>query len=302
MIISFLIPFIVSLVTYIKILRNPEDDSSSSLIEENPISVPNVVYAYYFFYIIFGIWFKLFVYNVDDESHTQRICTKITMIVLIILKIYIDCVWFKTIVKKNELHFLLLGAIFIFLLIQIICNYIIYKMKIYFLLESNWITYTYYQISKLICLVYFTVMSFIKKKTPDDYSLLFFDLLILIVIMVYIYLVLLYNAFQFTFPYTIIYQIIFNFYFEWINVILFIFDDPIYVIKYIDKKCCFCDGFFYKIFLYLIMLIVLLFVFIICFILQIVEFIVNQFNKNDKNVKRKNYFKWISENFDICNK
>ena len=301
LIISFLIPFIVSLVTYIKILRN-EDDSSSSSFDEEPLSVPNVVYVFYFIYIIFGIWFKLFVYNVDDESHTQRICTKITMIVLIILKIYIDCVWFKIIVKKNELHFLLLGAILIFLLIQIICNYIIYKMKIYFLLEENWITYTYYQISKLICLVYFTVMSFIKKKNPDDYSLLFFDLLILIVIMVYIYLVLLYNAYQFNFPYTIIYQIVFNFYFEWINVILFLFDDPIFVIKYIDKKCCFCDSFFYKIFLYLIMLIVLFFVFIVCFILQIVEFIVNQFNKNDKNVKRKNYFKWISENFDICNK
>ena len=189
-----------------------------------------------------------------------------------------------------------------FLLIQIITNFVIYKLKIYFLLESNWITYTYYQISKLVCLVYFTIMSFIKKKTPDDYSILFVDLLILIVIMVYIYLVLLYNAFQFNFPYTIIYQIIFNFYFEWINVILYFFDDPIVVIKYIDKKCCFCDGFFYKIFLYLIMLIVLFFVFIVCFILQIVEFIVNQFNKNDESKKRKNYFKWMSENFDICNK
>jgi hypothetical protein len=224
------------------------------------------------------------------------------MIAFLILKIYIDCVFFKSIVKINELHFLLLAAIFVFLLIQIISNFIIYKLKIYFLLESNWITYTYYQISKLVCLVYFTIMSFIKKKTPDDYSVLFFDLLILIVIMVYIYLVLLYNAFQFNFPYTIIYQIIFNFYFEWINVILYIFDDPIFVIKYIDKKCCFCDGFFYKIFLYLIMLIVLFFVFIVCFILQIVEFIVNQFNKSDENKKRKNYFKWMSENFDICNK
>ena len=117
-------------------------------------------------------------------------------------------------------------------------------------------------------------------------------ILILIVIMVYIYLVLLYNAFQFNFPYTIIYQIIFNFYFEWINVILYIFDDPIFVIKYIDKKCCFCDGFFYKIFLYLIMLIVLFFFFIVCFNLI----------KVMKIKKRKNYFKWMSENFDICNK
>ena len=294
LIISYLIPFIISLIQYIKILKK-----ENSFEEEK---IPNVVFIYYFFYIIFGIWFKIFVYNVDDESHTQRICTKITMIVFIILKIYIDCVFFKSIVKKNELHFLLLAAIFVFLLIQIITNFVIYKLKIYFLLESNWITYTYYQISKLVCLVYFTIMSFIKKKTPDDYSILFFDLLILIVIMVYIYLVLLYNAFQFNFPYTIIYQIIFNFYFEWINVILYVFDDPIVVIKYFDKKCCFCDGFFYKIFLYLIMLIVLFFVFIVCFILQIVEFIVNQFNKNDESKKRKNYFKWMSENFDICNK
>ena len=294
LIISFLIPFIISLIQYIKIIKNGNSYENEE--------IPTVVYVYYFFYIIFGIWFKLFVYNVDDESHTQRICTKITMIAFLILKIYIDCVFFKSIVKINELHFLLLAAIFVFLLIQIISNFIIYKLKIYFLLESNWITYTYYQISKLVCLVYFTIMSFIKKKTPDDYSVLFFDLLILIVIMVYIYLVLLYNAFQFNFPYTIIYQIIFNFYFEWINVILYIFDDPIFVIKYIDKKCCFCDGFFYKIFLYLIMLIVLFFVFIVCFILQIVEFIVNQFNKSDENKKRKNYFKWMSENFDICNK
>lgn len=49
------------------------------------------------------------------------------------------------------------------------------------------------------------------------------------------------------------------------------------------------------------MLVVLLIVFIVCFILQIIEFIVNQFNKSDENKKKKNYFKWMSENFDICN-
>ena len=107
--------------------------------------------------------------------------------------------------------------------------------------------------------------------------------------MFYNYLVFKYNAFQFNYPYTVIYQIIFNFYFEWINLILCFFGEPIAIIKKLDKKYCKCDKFFYELLKKLIMLFVFIFIFIVIVILEVIIKVINLFKKEDEKKKRLDF-------------
>ena len=66
-IISFIFPLISAIVGY-----NTHEDSP-----DNSIYV--IALGFYITYIIFGIWFKGCIYDIKDESHTQRTCTKIMM-------------------------------------------------------------------------------------------------------------------------------------------------------------------------------------------------------------------------------
>jgi hypothetical protein len=118
--ISYLIPLIAGIVGI------GEYDSEKELSNKYYY---NSIY-FYAFYIFFGIWFKGCVYNIDDETHTKRTCTKIVMILFVFVKIAANGIISYRYCLGNKNGIILVFMIYVIFMVHSITNCCIYSNKI----------------------------------------------------------------------------------------------------------------------------------------------------------------------------
>ena len=84
----------------------------------------------YLIYAFFGIWFKGCVYNIDDETHTKRTCTKIVMILFVFVKIAANGIISYRYCLGNKNGIILVFMIYVIFMVHSITNCCIYSNKI----------------------------------------------------------------------------------------------------------------------------------------------------------------------------
>ena len=100
--------------------------------EEKDLSYTLYVVAIYMYliYAFFGIWFKGCVYNIDDETHTKRTCTKIVMILFVFVKIAANGIISYRYCLGNKNGIILVFMIYVIFMVHSITNCCIYSNKI----------------------------------------------------------------------------------------------------------------------------------------------------------------------------
>ena len=185
-------------------------------------------------------WFKGFVYDLNDISHTQRICTKRTIIACLVLKVlavgalaYSLCQAYKT-----GIYFVIMYIIIY--CVQIVFNFVIYIFKIEFILRTHWLGFAFYQISRLCILVFFVISVFAKVDNIQIYIYA----AVLCVVSAYMYLANYFNTLFEEIAYNNYLQAIFNYPMEWMNLICCWFVNPRDLIMGLDYAFCCCDSCF----------------------------------------------------------
>jgi hypothetical protein len=205
----------------------------------------------YLIYAFFGIWFKGCVYNIDDETHTKRTCTKIVMILFVFVKIAANGIVTYRYCLGNKNGIILVFMIYVIFMVHSITNCCIYSNKIEFILKKYWLSFLFYQISRFVILFYFMIciLSNVNKVEIYIYAL------VLCGILIYVHFTNYFNTLFKDIVYSSFCQATFNYPFEWMNLFCCFCKVPIECIKDIDRKCCVCDSCFLIIFEYLIILI-----------------------------------------------
>ena len=248
-IISFIFPLISAIVGY-----NTHEDSP-----DNSIYV--IALGFYITYIIFGIWFKGCIYDIKDESHTQRTCTKIMMHFCLFIKISANSMLafrFCLVHKTGYIFVVMLHVIFF---MHWNLNFIIYRFKIKFLLKTYWLSFLFYQISRFCILIFFIVSIATNINHVETYVYAG----ILCIFVIYMYIANYFNTLMEHIAYNSYLQAIYNYPFEWMNLFCCCGKEPREVISEIDKKCCVCDSFFLVVF-YFILILILIAIIVIIFI------------------------------------
>ena len=242
-IISFLLPLITAIVGH----------------KHNGDSLDNSLYiislGFYITYSIFGMWFKGCVYDIKEESHTKRTCTKIMIFLCLGFKISANSLLSFRFCQGNKT-----GIIFVALLDGIYfihwnLNFIIYCCQIKFLLRTYWLGFLFYQISRFCILLFFILSILFKINHVETYVYAG----ILCIILIYMYMANYFNTLMRDIAYNSYIQAVFNYPFEWMNLFCCWCKDPKECIKGIDIKYCICDSFFLALFqmlLYLILVII----------------------------------------------
>ena len=241
---SYLLPLITAFVGKNK--YDPEKQLSNSLYV--------AAFVMYIIYAFFGIWFKGCVYNIDDEYHTKRTCTKIMIALNLILKIIANCFVTHRYCEGNKNGVILVLMIFIIFMVHSLTNCCIYANKIEFILKKYWLNFLFYQISRFLILIFFIVCILLDVNKIEIYIYA----LILCVILIYIHFANYFNTLFKDIVYSNYFQAIFNYPFEWMNLFCCFCKDPKDCIEDIDRKFCLCDSFFLRLFQYLILLILIL--------------------------------------------
>ena len=249
--ISFLFPLIAAFVG-----RNKNaDEVDHELIKDSIILL--AIYAGICF------WFKGFVYDLNDISHTQRICTKRTIIACLILKVLaVGALAFSLCqAYKTGIYFVIMYIIIY--CVQIVFNFIIYIFKIEFILRTHWLGFAFYQISRLCILIFFIISVFAKVDNIQIYIYA----AILCVVSAYMYLANYFNTLFEEIAYNDYLQAIFNYPMEWMNLICCWFVNPRDLIMGLDYAFCCCDSCFIVIgeCILILILIFFYFIFYICY-------------------------------------
>ena len=231
----------------------------------------NALYLY-LFYSIFGIWFKGCVYNIDDETHTKRTCTKIVSVLSLISKVAGNCYLAYRYCQGNDNGLYLVFMIFVLFMTHAITNCCICMNKIKFVLKKYWLNFLFYQISRFLILLYFMICIIDNVNKIDIYIYA----LVLCVIMIYAHFVNYFNTLFKEITYTNKWQAIFNYPFEWMNLFCCYCYVPKEIIKEIDRQYCTCDSCVLMVIQYIIycaiVLCILLFMIIaifFCYALQV---------------------------------
>ena len=132
--VSYFIPLITAIVGHVN--HKDQPDNSNYI----------TCFIYYVFYAIFGIWFKGCVYDIKDESHTQRICTYIMIFYLLLYKIYANSKFAFIYCQGNKSGIIFISMLFGIYFIHLFLNFIIYIYKIKFLLRTYWLGFLFYQL------------------------------------------------------------------------------------------------------------------------------------------------------------
>jgi hypothetical protein len=217
----------------------------------------------YVFYTIFGIWFKGCVYDIDDESHTKRTLTKLFLYLSLISKIAGNSFLAYRYCEGNENGFILVFMIFLLFLTHAITNCCIYMNKIKFILKKYWLNFLFYQISRFLILFYFMICVIDNINKLDVYIYA----LILCIIMIYTHFVNYFNTLFKEIIYTSKCQAIFNYPFEWMNLLCCYCKVPKECIKELDRKYCTCDSCVLMVIQMIIYCAIVLFIFICLFML-----------------------------------
>ena len=227
---------------------------------QNGNSLDNNLYivslGFYVTYSIFGIWFKGCVYDIKEESHTKRTCTKIMIFICLLFKISANSMVSFRFCQGNKT-----GIIFVALLDGIYfihwnLNFIIYYCKIKFLLRTYWLGFLFYQISRFCILLFFILSIVFNINHVETYVYAG----ILCIILIYMYIANYFNTLMKDITYNSYIQAIFNYPFEWMNLFCCWCKNPKECIKEIDIKYCICDSFFlalFQVLLYLILIIII---------------------------------------------
>ena len=216
-------------------------------------------FSIYVIYAFFGIWFKGCVYDIKEESHTQRTCTKIMIFICLALKICANSMFAYRYCLGNKTGIIFVSMIFAIYFAHLILNFIIYAFKIKFLLRTYWLGFLFYQLSRL-CILIFFIFSILFNSNHFE---TFIYALILCIILIYLYMANYFNALMKEIMYNSYFQAIFNYPMEWMN--LFCYKNPKDCIEEIDYKFCVCDSFFLYIFELLLMvalIIIIIFIYL----------------------------------------
>jgi hypothetical protein len=254
--------FIYSIVSYfIPLITAISGHSSHKVPENNKLYTASL--SIYIIYAILGIWFKGCVYDIKDESHTKRTCTKITIVFCLVMKVAANSVLSYKFCKDNKT-----GIIFVSMLCGVYCinlifNGIIYFFEIKFLLRIYWLGFLFYQFSRLCILVFFILSIIFKVNHTETYIYAF----ILCIILVYMYMANYFNTLMKNIMYNSYLQAIFNYPMEWMNLFCCCCRNPKECIKEIDIICCCCDSFFlacFQVMIYIMLCYLLVIYYIIC--------------------------------------
>ena len=284
LIISYFCPLISAIVGHYS-------DKSSS--DNKTLYIISIVF--YSIYAFFGLWFKSCVYDIEDQNHTGRTCTKIMMYLCIILKVAANIMVSYKFCQRNKTGVYFILAIFVIFVVQLLINIIIYRCKKKNVLRTYFLGYIFYYISRIIILLFFFLSLFLKANYIETYIYAG----ILFILMAYMFMAYYFSSLMRNLTYHSYLQAIFNYPMEWLNLFCCYWDNPKYFIRKIDISCCYWDSFFFCIFRCLFLIIVSLIFSIFFIINEIILFIEECLT----GIKRKNeYDKSIAEFKKILNK
>jgi len=195
---------------------------------------------FYAIYACCGFWLKGLVYDIGDTSHTQRICTKRTIYICLVLKVLASSILSWSLCKANKS-----GIVFIVMLVLIYCiqlafNYVVYIFKIKFLLRTFWLAFIFYQISRLCILLFFIFSVWAGVDHIETYIYA----AILCVVSAYMFMANYFNTLMKDITYNNYLQAIFNYPMEWMNLFCCWWVKPIDLIMVLDYAFCCCDSCF----------------------------------------------------------
>ena len=229
--VSYLIPLITAIsghLTNIDSLDSPD----------NTLYIAS--FSIYVIYAFFGIWFKGCVYDIKEESHTQRTCTKIMIFICLGLKICANSMLSFRYCLGNKTGIIFVSMLFSIYFIHLNLNFIIYCCKIKFLLRTYWLGFLFYQLSRFCILIFFIFSILFNVSHVETYIYAG----ILCIILIYMFMANYFNTLMKDIMYNSYIQAIFNYPMEWMNLFCFWKKNPKEYIKEIDIKCCCCDSLF----------------------------------------------------------
>ena len=257
-IMSLLIPLFFGLI----IIAEKDEAKKKGKEEEDYVSI---IIGFYCIYAFLGIWFKGCVYDIKDDSHTQRTCTIKTMLAGLIVKMIGITYLFIYFCKKNKTGIVFILMLNLIYFIQFLFNYIVHRRQTKFLLRTYWLAFIFYQISRLCILVFFVLSVFVET----DHIEIFYYALALCIISAYMYLANYFNTLMNEIVYSNIIQAIFNYPMEWMNLFCVWFRNPKDCIREIDYRCCTCDECCLTIYEYIRAIVLAFIYFMIWFIIYI---------------------------------
>ena len=215
------------------------------------------------FYGAIGICIKGCVYDIGDEIRYKRTCTKNTMYICIIIKLLCEFSLSYWLCYKNKTGIIFIIMFIIIYLVQLIFNFLVYCFKIKFILRAYFLAFLFYQINRLIILIFFAISFMLGVSRIETYVYA----LILCVVSTYMYMANYFNTLMREITYTQMLQAIFNYPLEWMNLFCCYCKPPKDCIKYIDYNYCSCEPYFIRIFEFLRTLFLSLAYFFVYFIM-----------------------------------
>ena len=197
-------------------------------------------FVLYAVYACIGFWFKGFVYDLNDTSHTQRTCTKRTIYFCLVMKVLATMALSYSLCQANKKGIYFVIMFCIIYLVQVIFNFCVYSFKIEFLLRTYWLGFIFYQISRLCILAFFIISVFAEVDHVETYIYAF----ILCVASAYMYMANYFNTLMEDIAYNSYLQAIFNYPMEWMNLFCCWWGSPRILIMELDYRLCCCDSFF----------------------------------------------------------
>ena len=216
--------------------KNEEDIEKSDLIIT---SISMIV-----FYFGIGVWLKGCVYDIGDETRYKRTCTKYMMYICIIIKLLFEFSMSYWLCYKNKTGIIFILMFLVIYSVQLIFNFIVYCCKIKFILRTYFLAFLFYQINRLIILIFFAISFMLEVSHFETYIYA----LLLCVIATYMYMANYFNTLMREITYTEMLQAIYNYPLEWMNLFCCWWKTPKDCIKNIDYNYCNCEPFFIRIF------------------------------------------------------
>ena len=241
--ISFSVPLILAIVGH-----NQDADSLDNSLYIDALGL-------YITYSIFGIWFKGCVYDIKEETHTKRTCTKIMIFACLAIKIAANSILAFRFCQGNKTGIIFVGLLDGIYFIHWNLHFIIYCCQIKFLLRTYWLGFIFYQVSRFCILLFFILSIVFKLNHIETYVYAG----ILCIILIYMFMANYFNTLMRNITYNSYIQAVFNYPFEWMNLFCCYCKNPKDCIKEIDIKYCVCDSFFLallQILAYLILIII----------------------------------------------
>ena len=211
-------------------------------IENSDLIITSIAMVVFYFGI--GVWLKGCVYDIGDETRYKRTCTKYTMYICIIVKLLFEFSMSYWLCYKNKTGIILILMILVIYSVQLIFNFMVYCCKIKFILRTYFLAFLFYQINRLIILIFFAISFMLEVSSFETYIYA----LILCAIATYMYLANYFNTLMREITYTKMLQAIFNYPLEWLNLFCCWCKSPKDCIKNIDYNYCICEPLFIRIF------------------------------------------------------